>query len=160
MLKNVWADRDSLYCISLCCPWISKTPFLNFPLWSCPALWHAHWRPRRSQSPEGQEDPDSDRCSCCSDTLAVPTISTLYAASTEEAMLRLFFGSFAWTPLLHHTTAKCTVVAFFFFFFLAVKVRWYTTPIPRSFYWIIMKERRSFVSVNFLVCPPVADASQ
>lgn len=36
--------------------------FLNFPLWSCPALWHAHWRLRGSQSPEGQEDPGPDSC--------------------------------------------------------------------------------------------------
>lgn len=51
--------------------------FLNFPLWSCPALWHAHWRLRGSQSPEGQEDPRAWQLLLIRCLLTVPTASTL-----------------------------------------------------------------------------------
>lgn len=59
--------------------------FLNFPLWSCPPLGHAHWRQRGSQAPEGQEDPEFD--SCCWFLLEVPT-----TLQTAVVVLTLFLS--------------------------------------------------------------------
>lgn len=35
---------------------ILQTPFLNFPLWSCPALAHAQWRPQHSSHSLGAKE--------------------------------------------------------------------------------------------------------
>lgn len=53
ILKDVWAGRNPpvLYFAAL---HLNLIPFLNFPLWSCPRLGHAHWRLRGSQAPRGE----------------------------------------------------------------------------------------------------------
>lgn len=123
---------------------ILEKPFLNFPLWSCPALWHAQWRPqRRSHWCRGQ-DPMSLTAVVNAVSLVNPcNIHTFSSKCLSSNVESLFSVSVDFVRSLIHPVVKHT--------FVASKVRPYSIHTPQSSHWMIIEQ----TSPCALFCPGV-----
>lgn len=165
MCEPVASPCTVFHCVALDSP----KPFLNFPLWSCPALCHAQWRPQQSsQSPGAQEEEEEDPMSLTAAVNAVPVnspedIHTSHCKEQHRSSRDLIFFSLSLSLL----AALCHSSALLQWIqqqpnakLVGLKIRPYSIQTFQSSYGVISKEIScyiyTFLSFIFLSVSPIA----